>query len=602
MQYRADIQIMRAIAVFVVVLFHLDFTFFKNGFLGVDIFFVISGFLMAVLYKKGQVKHFYERRARRLLPAYFATIFFTLIVSAFFVLSIDHQQVVEQSVWGTFFASNIGFWNQASYFSSKYFNPLLHLWSLGVEIQFYILVPLLFFLFYRSAKVVGLIALFSLVFAMIALVINSKTPFFITPFRIWQFLAGGGVALYFTNRGAVKSYKPCYGFIALLGLLALVFFYPIKPESGNIALGHPGVVTILVTFFTSVILAFGLPRFFVNNIAGKGIVKVGDWSYSIYLAHFPVIVFYLYQPLSGTNLKPNTVVDIVFLIGLITTFSAILYLLFDRRRWSVTVKSVFISIAGILILAFVSSYLVSYKNSSFENNILKSYDDRDQFRCGRFYRMMDELNISKYFACEITSGLSNDAESVFLLGDSTADAIKASLAKEAKQHGFHLYTAASNRAASGYLSTQKIIDELHNLGIKKIIAHFYSPFMRDVLDREMYESLVEAGFQVVWIAPVPYFSEPVPKISYEMRNETSLTYPSQNFEQVMKITDTLRSKGIYVFEPWPLLCEKGNCDISNVEGNAYYHDQLHMSLTGAKQLEPLFADVFQFFSLDKIIE
>src|SRR5690554_363698 len=100
MQYRADIQIMRGLAVCIVIFFHLDFSLFKNGFLGVDIFFVISGFLMAVLYKKGKVKEFYQRRASRLLPAYFATIIFTLLVSSFIALASDHNQVINQSIWG----------------------------------------------------------------------------------------------------------------------------------------------------------------------------------------------------------------------------------------------------------------------------------------------------------------------------------------------------------------------------------------------------------------------------------------------------------------------------------------------------------------------
>lgn len=139
MQYRADIQILRGISVLLVVLFHLGFSSFQSGFLGVDVFFVISGFLMAVLYNHNDVKGFFRRRALRLLPAYYVTIISTVILSTLFVTRNESVQVFEQAYFGSIFASNIGFWFENSYFSNSAFNPLLHLWSLGVEIQFYLI-------------------------------------------------------------------------------------------------------------------------------------------------------------------------------------------------------------------------------------------------------------------------------------------------------------------------------------------------------------------------------------------------------------------------------------------------------------------------------
>lgn len=144
MHYRPDIQILRGIAVVFVILFHLNVPLFSHGFLGVDLFFVISGFLMALLYERGQTFKFYQRRANRLLPAYFATTVATVAISAFITLPSEQIQVMEQGVFAAFFMSNIGFWAQNSYFSTSEFTPLLHLWSLGVEIQFYLIVPLLF--------------------------------------------------------------------------------------------------------------------------------------------------------------------------------------------------------------------------------------------------------------------------------------------------------------------------------------------------------------------------------------------------------------------------------------------------------------------------
>lgn len=140
--YRGDIQIYRALAVTLVVLFHIGVPGFSSGFLGVDIFFVISGYLMTTLHATdASAIEFYLRRARRLLPAYAATIAVTLGAAFLMTVPSDFVQVGEQTVFAAALSSNVGFALQNSYFSSFEFNPLLHLWSLTVECQFYLLFP-----------------------------------------------------------------------------------------------------------------------------------------------------------------------------------------------------------------------------------------------------------------------------------------------------------------------------------------------------------------------------------------------------------------------------------------------------------------------------
>ena len=124
MKYRLDIQILRGLAVLFVVLFHLGFDFIKSGFLGVDIFFVLSGFLMAILYDNKNKMHFISRRAKRLLPAYYTVIIITLISAFLFTTKNETMQVIDQALFSIGYASNIGFWMQNSYFSKSEFNPL----------------------------------------------------------------------------------------------------------------------------------------------------------------------------------------------------------------------------------------------------------------------------------------------------------------------------------------------------------------------------------------------------------------------------------------------------------------------------------------------
>lgn len=149
MQYRKDIQILRGVSVLLVVLFHLEIGGFNSGFLGVDVFFIISGYLMAVLYNPDQKLEFFAKRAKRLLPSYFVVVLAVLVLCMALTTSNDYNSVVKQALFATTFSSNIGYWMENSYFSKAAFNPLLHLWSLGVEIQFYLLLPLLFWIFNR---------------------------------------------------------------------------------------------------------------------------------------------------------------------------------------------------------------------------------------------------------------------------------------------------------------------------------------------------------------------------------------------------------------------------------------------------------------------
>ena len=121
--------------------YHLNLIVFKNGFLGVDIFFVISGFLMGKLYLKYNAINFYKARFERLFPAYILVTISVLIIYFPMIISPDFSQLVEQSFFSILYLSNFHFWKMGSYFNQVQFNPLLHFWSLSVEVQFYLLVP-----------------------------------------------------------------------------------------------------------------------------------------------------------------------------------------------------------------------------------------------------------------------------------------------------------------------------------------------------------------------------------------------------------------------------------------------------------------------------
>ena len=442
MQKRNDIQILRALAVIFVVLFHLEVAGIESGFLGVDVFFVVSGFLMAILYKTGETKKFFERRAKRLLPAYFTTVAITLIASIFIVLPSELGQVATQSIYSIFFANNFGFWLQNSYFSKTDFNPLLHLWSLGVEIQFYLIVPLLIWFFRKSKIFLPLVLIGSFLSCIFIVGISPKTSFFMMPLRIWEFLIGFVIAYYLTNEGNIKTQN--YQWLGLIGLIVLcaIPFIRVDGQSLNRLEAHPSFYALLVCFATSLVLSCGLPKVLQESSFGNFLAKIGDYSYSIYLVHFPIIVLYLYEPFSGTILYPENYVDKAILLGLIIVTSVLMHRYVETRRINSASKVYATSLVSILLLVGGTKIAPSIMYNQNDQNIFAGLNDRAVYRCGKIVRITNPTAIS----CKINE--ESFDRSVLLVGNSHADSIKQAFAEVASTHKMNTYFMLSNTRQS----------------------------------------------------------------------------------------------------------------------------------------------------------
>lgn len=588
MKLRIDIQIMRGIAVLVVVLFHLGFSSFTNGFLGVDLFFVVSGFLMAVLYKQGKVKEFYLRRAARLLPAYFATIVLTLIFSAFITLPTEHSQVALQGVFATLLSSNVGFWLTDSYFDSSLFKPLLHLWSLGVEIQFYLIVPLLFWLYWKSKAISLAILTGSLLACLVMASISPYTAFFMTPFRIWQFLIGAAVALYLTEKGAVKYNYPLIGGLGALSLLALIAFYPVDGKALGVIYGHPGIAALLTTLASSLVLAFGLPTAFLGTVVAKAVKKIGDWSYSIYLAHFPVIVLYLYQPFSGTNLSPKGITDTLILIALIAVFSALIYLLFDKRRWRFRFSWLPVLITMSLATVFISNYFSKQGYTEKELNLLSYEFERPLYRCGKIFRFLHPA--SDY--CELTQLGVEEKGRVLLIGDSHSDSIKESFVREAERKGIKVYFPIHSPPVLGKTKTERILQIAAEVDADAIVAHYRYTNALAILETDFVKKVQESDIKLYWIATTPNYDEIIPEFLWELKEQLPDSKIPNDTEFAHQVIEQLSIDGVSYLDPRPVFCTETEkverCKIVHGDGQPYYFDRHHLTRTGAKQLESHF--------------
>ena len=292
MKFREDINALRAIAVIAVVIFHFNHSWLPGGFAGVDVFFVISGFLMTMIIVKGldretfSIIDFYKARVRRIIPA-LAFLCFILMVLGYFLLSpIDYLNLGQHSAASLTFTSNIVYWTESNYFNASSIEKwLLHTWSLSVEWQFYLIYPVVLvvlnkFLNLKNLKLLLVVGTVAALFLSIYVTLkSSSTAYFLLPTRAWQMLAGGLVFLYPLELGQkAKS----FGLVAGL-ILIIVSFFIFAPETP-----WPG--------YASLVPILGACLVLISNNGSSVLVDnkichvIGKWSYSIYLWHWPIVV------------------------------------------------------------------------------------------------------------------------------------------------------------------------------------------------------------------------------------------------------------------------------------------------------------------------
>lgn len=287
MKTRQDIQALRGVAVLLVVLFHARLNLLEAGYLGVDIFFVISGFLITGMVT-GQMQagrfsfgEFYFRRAKRLLPAAYTTFVVTALFSMWLLTSQEFAQFVQQ-LWGAVtFTSNVVLWRQGSYFGGEAdLKPLLHTWSLAIEEQYYLVLPAALFLLPARHwfKGVLLVLLASGLLCVGVMTWRPDVAFYLFPTRAWE-LAIGSLGVFLVRHDQSQMWaRRCFW-----PALVLVLVLPAFPLSSR----HPGIDAWLVCCATLIVILARHPWMNMGKVVAP-LAKVGDWSYSLYLLHWPV--------------------------------------------------------------------------------------------------------------------------------------------------------------------------------------------------------------------------------------------------------------------------------------------------------------------------
>jgi len=372
LKYRAEIDGLRAFAVVPVILFHAGFELFSGGFVGVDIFFVISGYLITTILiedienKRFSIVDFYERRARRILPALFFVILVCIPFAWMWMLPSQMKDFSKSLFAVSLFASNILFWRESGYFdAAAEKKPLLHTWSLAVEEQYYVLFPIFLILAWRFGK--NRVFWMIVVMAAISMLLsewgwrNSPTAnFYLAPTRAWELFAGS-IAAFIVQKQGVKKNNP----LATLGLAAIVFsifFYDESTPFPSVYALVPVLgVVLLVLYADKGTLAGQL-------LSTKGFVGIGLISYSAYLWHQPLLAFARIRVINDPS---TTLTGMLVLASLLLAYLSWKYVEKPFRSKAYISKNTILKISVLGVLMFVSLGIIGFKQNGFMNRFEK---------------------------------------------------------------------------------------------------------------------------------------------------------------------------------------------------------------------------------------
>lgn len=298
MQYRPEIDGLRALAVLPVIFFHAGVEWLSGGYVGVDIFFVISGFLITtIIYselseKKFSILKFYERRARRILPALFFVLTFSTVVAVFTMLPYKLVTYGQALVGTVLFISNVVLWKQSGYFATESeMNPLLHTWSLGVEEQYYLFFPLGLMLIWWMKRqwVITFLVIAGIASLLLSEWASSNMPnanFYLLPTRVWELLVGGllSIVLIKGNQPGKKAGE-IISFAGLLSIAVSIFLYDSQTP-------FPSFYALLPVLGSAAIIYAATPATLTGKLlSARPLVLIGLISYSAYLWHQPLFAF-----------------------------------------------------------------------------------------------------------------------------------------------------------------------------------------------------------------------------------------------------------------------------------------------------------------------
>jgi peptidoglycan/LPS O-acetylase OafA/YrhL len=653
LHYRKDINGLRAIAVLSVIFFHLKLDWFSGGFLGVDIFFVISGYLITSIItnqienRQFSLLTFFKKRILRIIPALFFMIVFICLPLAWLTLTPNVLLDFSVSIiYLIFFISNFYFWKNINYFNPENYNPILHTWSLSVEFQFYILIPLIIIFIINFNKksliyILLIIFLTSLLMSHWAAYRHPSANFYFIFTRMWEFIAGY-LVFFFCKNQLIRKLQNSYiisQIFSLLGFFILLFSFFYFNQSTRL----PSLLALLPILGVFLIILFSNQNTTVyKTLSSKFLTIVGCISYSLYLIHYPIIFFSeeIFEQNESYLFKFIRLIVIFLLSCLSWKF---IELPFKYNKENNKNRFFFIFLLGIILLIFSTAAI--YKKG-YDNRFQDYYKLKETLARPERTECFDRRNTNKIGDWKCDLGEKNKKSNFFVFGDSHAfsfmDTIEVILKKKNLSADFLSESSClpllenysikekqlfSQRQNDCSLLNQKIFNYVKEKKINKIIfisawpqsMTNYKPMHKNkkfsqkskekLLTIEEFKSRLfltskmykDIGTDLIFIKNIPFQSLQDPG-KFFLKN-----YKKENFEKIIKEksintfdNDEYQKDVNQIFyylkdeikfiDAGKVFCDKQKCYLGNING-VYYYDDNHLTVYGAKQLESKLLDI-----------
>lgn len=614
-KFRYDIQGLRALAVLSVVITHTFPKWLTGGYIGVDIFFVISGYLISkILFKECSqnsfsISNFYERRIKRIFPALIFVVIST-IIAAYFILSPMSFREVGRNVFSTMlFVSNVDYWKSTNYFANAAeLKPLLHTWSLSVEEQFYIFFPILIFYLYKipnkkiAEVVLWALFLISLIVSEIAIQIDSSAAYYFFPTRAFELILGAIVAYRELFKAKKTVFKPITIYTGyLLTILPIALF--------SASTRFPGLSALIPTMGTALLITIGSSNpnykegFLLTN---KWMVYVGNISFSLYLWHWPVLAFMRNLYTVELSLFQSFLAVFISFIMAAISYKAI------EQPFMKNKKMNFLNFGLISIILLSAVSLTIYLTNGFPTRfstqslaIFKSSNDFNPLRNQCHYEGKSPPRSYESNCVIGTKGIdpqiavwgdSHGAEFAYMLGE----------AAKSKHKSIMEITASSCPPSIGYQAKARRYCESHNqstlyglihdprISTVVMVANYVTYSNYTLLEagiKGAIDQLLDANKKIVLVSQTPLMKFDPPS-TLGLMNEKGqvlnlIGLDRREFEHQTEAIKSLiqtyaTEKNIIVFEPKNQLCNDVMCKVYDQKNGVLYFNDNHLSLAGAE--------------------
>jgi peptidoglycan/LPS O-acetylase OafA/YrhL len=605
--YRADIDGLRALAVAVVVIFHAGVSPLRGGFIGVDIFFVISGYLItrqiAAEMEAGtfSIVGFYERRVRRIAPALLFAIAATLAAAAFVLFPVELATSGMTAIASILSVANLYLLTSAGYFAADAGSqPLIHMWSLGVEEQFYLFFPLLLIAFGRRSRSAArwatvVTALASLVLCIVITRYDRDFAYYFPLTRAWELLAGA--ALVFV---AVPQMPAWLRNAAAVGALLLIAasaykFYP--------QMAFPGFYALAPVFATVALIAVGSQggSAVTSGLSAGPLVWLGRISYSLYLVHWPILV--LYRMARGV---PISAIEAWALVAASVAAAYFSWRFVERpfreKRLLATRSTLFAGTGVAAAALILAATLLSFAPFRAENNADRlasflTYDDTDVYRKGRCFLFGHQDRVSDFKVAECLQSVPG-RPNILLVGDSHAAHLWSGLKAEFPQANVMQATSTGCKPVLGGKG-EKTCTDLVDMALGSFLQSYRPDVIilsarwieADIPDVERtLKMLTGRAGQVVVLGPVVEYAMPLPRLLAQVADgrDSSLLVHARLADQA--ITDrnlgaAVRASGADYASAYRLLCAgKATACQTTVNDVPVQWDYGHLTAQGSQLL------------------